>query len=109
MRADANRLRECLAGVGRAGEQNDRVFQPPLDPANVHIAGEWAVRLRVGKDARHVFPLNVGLVALPSLDGDGIFLPGLAAIERAADKDAVAAGAVGPVRLATEMIEMQRA
>src|SRR5215472_6773759 len=109
MRADAERPRETLSAVSGTSKQDDGLIELPLDPADVDVPGIGAMRLGVGEEARHVLPLNVRLVALPGSHRRGIFFPGLAAVERAANEDAVTSRAMGPIGRAPQFVEVQRA
>src|SRR5581483_4519604 len=80
MRADAYWLRESLPAIRRSCEQNDGFIELPLNPADIEISGIRAVGLVVGENARHIFPLNIGFIPLPSFHGGRVGIPGLPSV-----------------------------
>src|SRR5580698_3613035 len=108
MRADAHRRCEGLSPVARARKQYDGFIELPLDPSDVNVAGVGTVRPGIREHAWHILPLNVQFVTLESLHRGSIFVPGFAAIDRAAYENAVSTCAMCPVRRAAELVEVQR-
>src|SRR5580692_3640801 len=108
MRADADRRRESLSSISGAREQDDRLIELPLDPADVDITCVATVGSGIRKHARHVLKLEVGFITLECLHHRSILVPSPATIDRAPHEDAVFPRAVRPVRGATELLEVQR-
>src|SRR5450432_590529 len=103
MSVDLNRLRPGLAVIGRAREHHLRIGNSPASPSYIEIAGEFAVGT-VSDDPRLVFKGNARLRLLLG-DWNMLCLPGFSAIERAANKNAVARRAARPVVETPEPIE----
>src|SRR5215469_13299877 len=66
------------------------------------------MRLVVRKNARHVFPLDIGLTSLPRFHGSGVGFPGFSAIGRTSHEDPVSPGSMSPIGNAAQLVEMQR-
>ena len=91
-----------------AREEYDRLRQLPLNPADIQGTGIRAGRLRIGEDSRFIFERNVMRVrSSKGFHGDSFGVPGLAAIKRAANVDAITSRVVRPVITGSKLVEGQ--
>ena len=65
------------------------------------------MRLRIGKNARHIFHVAVRPEAVIDLHRDRVPRPSLSPIQGAMHKDGVLARCVCPIRQAAEFVEVQ--
>ena len=100
-------LLNLVPGVAPVQEQHSQFFNASTslqtDPADVEVPGV----LRPGSishDVRLVFEGDAGLGRMGDHDA-GVFFPGLTAVERAPNEDAVAGGVVCPVIFRAQLVE----